>query len=241
MLMPWLSFGLAAIFFWFLGRTLKLPKQTTGALTVAGGLGNTSFIGLPMIEAFYNGSWTSTGIMISQLGTYLVLGTVGIVVICRYSDASASRLDIAKRIATFPPLIAVLTAGALVGMEYPVWADNLLIRLGDTLTPLALVSVGLQLRAGLLRGNAIVAAIGLGYKLVLAPVLIALVYVVGLHLRGEMTQVVLFEAAMPPQIGSAIVAMQYGLNAELITLMIGIGTVLCFLTLPVVFYLFRAV
>lgn len=37
---------------------------------------------------------------------------------------------------------------------------------------------------------------------------------------------------MGPQIGGAIVAMQYGLNASLITLMVGVGIALSFLTLP---------
>jgi predicted permease len=42
-----------------------------------------------------------------------------------------------------------------------------------------------------------------------------------------------FEAAMPPQIGGSIVAIQYGLDARLISLMVGVGTVAAFLTLPV--------
>jgi hypothetical protein len=37
---------------------------------------------------------------------------------------------------------------------------------------------------------------------------------------------------MGPQIGGAIVAMQYGLSPSLITLMVGIGIALSFLTLP---------
>jgi hypothetical protein len=37
---------------------------------------------------------------------------------------------------------------------------------------------------------------------------------------------------MPPQLGGSIVAIQYGLDANLISLMVGIGTVAAFLTLP---------
>ena len=42
---------------------------------------------------------------------------------------------------------------------------------------------------------------------------------------------------MAPQIGGAIVAMQYGLDASLITLMVGLGTILSFLTVPMWWYL----
>jgi predicted permease len=48
--------------------------------------------------------------------------------------------------------------------------------------------------------------------------------------------VTIFEAAMGPQIGGAIVAMQYGLSASLITLMVGVGIALSFLTLPLWYF-----
>ena len=240
-LMPWASFVFSVVLFWFIGRALGLPRTTIGALTIACGLGNTSFIGLPMIEAFYGASGMWIGLVIGQLGTYLVLSTVGILVICLYSEASVSRWEIARRIGTFPPLLALVAAFALRSWIYPVWVESALGHLGETLTPLALVSVGLQLRPRLLRGNGFAVALGLGYKLVLAPVLIALVYVGMLDLHGLTVRITVFEAAMPPQIGSAIVAMQYGLAPELITLLVGSGTVLCFFTLPVVSYLLRAV
>ena len=74
---------------------------------------------------------------------------------------------------------------------------------------------------------------GLGYKLIVAPLLILVLYAGLIGLRGRTTEVTLFEAAMPPQIGGSIVAIQYGLDARLISLMVGIGAVAAFLTLPV--------
>jgi malate permease and related proteins len=231
-LMPWLLFMASAALFWMVGSTLRLPRTTTGALAVVGGLGNTSFIGLPMIESFYGSSGMPIGIIIDQLGTYLVLSTIGILTICYYSEVAVSPRELAKRIATFPPLIALVLAAALMPVSYPEWVASVLSRLGGTLAPLALVSVGLQLRLGALRGNRGPLAMGLGYKLVLAPLLVTLVYVGFIGLSGPTTQITLFESAMAPQIGGAIVATQYGLNAQLISWMVGIGTMLSFVTLP---------
>lgn len=230
--MPWLLFAASAVVFWGVGRALGLPRGTVGALAVVGGLGNTSFMGLPMIEAFYGAPGMSTGIVIDQLGTYLVLSTVGIMLICFYSEGTITSREMARRIATFPPLIALVVAIALMPVTYPAWASSVLARLGGTLAPLALVSVGLQLKLGDLPGNRASLAMGVGYKLVLGPLLILLVYAGGLGLSGPITRVTLFEAAMAPQIGGAIVASQYGLNAPLISLMVGVGTVLSFVTLP---------
>jgi predicted permease len=231
--MPWLLFMASAALFWMIGSALRLPRTTTGALAVVGGLGNTSFIGLPMIESFYGSYGMPIGIIIDQLGTYLVLSTIGILTICYYSEAAVSPRELAKRIATFPPLIALALAAAFMPFTYPAWVVSVLSRLGGTLAPLALVSVGLQLRLGALRGNQGPLAMGLGYKLVLAPLLVTLVYAGFFGLRGPTTQITLFEAAMAPQIGGAIVATQYGLNAQLISLMVGVGTMLSFVTLPV--------
>ncbi len=73
---------------------------------------------------------------------------------------------------------------------------------------------------------------GLGYKLLLAPLMILALYAGMIGLRGQTTEVTMFEAAMPPMLGGSIVAIQYGLNAKLISLMVGVGTVAAFLTLP---------
>jgi len=238
--MPWVLFALSVPVFVVLGRAMQFPPGVTGALIITAGLANTSFVGLPMIETFYGVKNLSTGILIDQLGTYLVLSTLGITVACIYSSGAASWREIAQRIVTFPPLIALVLALALSPVAYPAWLAGMFHRLGDTLAPLALVSVGLQLRLDQLSGNraplglglGFKLVLGLGFKLVLGPLLIALVYFGALSWGGETSRVTIFESAMGPMIGGAIVAIQYGLSSSLITLMVGVGIALSFLTLP---------
>ena len=76
------------------------------------GLGNTSFVGVPMIETFYGAHEMSIGILIGQLGTYLVLSTLGIAVAALYSSKAASGGEILKRITGSPPFIALFVAVA---------------------------------------------------------------------------------------------------------------------------------
>ena len=76
--------------------------------------------------------------------------------------------------------------------------------------------------------------LGLLFKLILGPLLITLVLVKFMGANGPITQVIIFEAAMAPQIGAAIVAMEHKLDPPLVTLMVGIGIPLSFLTLPLV-------
>ncbi|MEI7843661.1 MAG: AEC family transporter [Gallionellaceae bacterium] len=230
-LMAWLVFGLSAGFFWLIGRWLQLPRSTVGALILVGGLGNTSFFGLPMVEAFYGKEWLATAIIADQLGSFFVLSILGITVAGIYSSGRPTVAEIAKRIALFPPFIALLISVLLIPVEYAPWFTTLLKRLGDTLAPLALVSVGFQLRLGHLSGNLRNLAIGLGFKMLLAPALIYLLYVQMLGASGKPIQVTLFEAAMPPMITAAIVATEHNLDPELANLMVAIGLIVSFFTL----------
>ena len=75
----------------------------------------------------------------------------------------------------------------------------------------------------------------------IALVLLAVIYLKLLGATGTIAHVTLFEAAMGPQIGGAIVATQYGLDPPLVTLMVGIGSVAAFLTLPLWWYALQAV
>src|SRR5512142_1244936 len=113
-LMAWLVFGLSAGFFWFVGRWLHLPRATVGALTVVGGLGNTSFFGLPMVEAFYGKAGLGTAIVADQLGSFFALSVLGITVAGIYSSGRPTAAEIAKRIALFPPFISLVIALALI-------------------------------------------------------------------------------------------------------------------------------
>jgi predicted permease len=172
-MMPWIMFGLGCAFFWLVGRALGFSPATTGGLMLTGGLANTSFIGLPMIEAFYGAKFLGLGILIDQVGSYLVLSTVGIVVASIYSSGQGvDAKAIIRRIALFVPFQAFVLALVLMPFAYPAWLDELLKRLGATLIPLALVSVGYQLRLSAVRGKATALVTGLFFKLALAPALI---------------------------------------------------------------------
>jgi predicted permease len=240
-LMPWLVFGLSAGFFVLIGRWLKLPRATVGALILVGGLGNTSFFGLPMVEAFYGQSGLSTAIIADQLGSFFALSVLGITVAGFYSSGRPTLQQIFKRIVLFPPFISLIIALLLIPIEYAGWFTVLLKRLGDTLAPLALLSVGLQLRMGHIAEHRRNLALGLGFKLVLAPLAILLLYVPLLGAHGQAIQVTLFEAAMPSMITAAIVATEHDLDPPLANLMVAIGLILAFFTLTAWWWLMRGV
>lgn len=233
-LMAWILFGIGCGFFFVAGRILRFSPATTGGLMLTGGLANTSFIGLPMIQTFYGADHLGLGILIDQVGSYFVLSTLGILVASYYSAGHAvSARTILRKILLFTPFQAFVLALVLMPVAYPPWLDGVFKQLGATLVPIALVSVGYQLHLSQVRGKALPLGVGLAFKLAIAPALILLLFAGLLAERGETLQVTIFEAAMPPMIGASIVAMEHELDPPLLTLMVGIGIPLAFVTLPV--------
>jgi malate permease and related proteins len=233
-LMAWVMFAIGYLAFWFVGRVFGLSGTTTGALTLTAGMANTSFVGLPMIDTFYGPHYLGLGILIDQVGSYFVLSTLGILTASLYASGGATICirAVLRKIVLFVPFQAFVLALLLIPFEYPSWFDELLKRLGATLVPLALVSVGYQLQLSQLRGKASALSLGLAFKLVIAPAVILFLFAGLMRDNWQALSVTVFEAAMGPMIGASIVAMDHGLDPPLVTLMVGVGIPLSFLTLP---------
>lgn len=229
--MPWLYFAFAAAMIVVMGRQFNWPRSVVGCLLLTAGMGNTSFVGLPMIEAFYGADAIGIGLIADQAGSFMVLSTLGLMTATRYSSGDLTATAMVRRIVSFPPFLCAIVALATQSVEIPAVVRSVLERLGQTLTPLALISVGMQLQLTSLNDTLHPLSVGLILKLLVLPALMLLIYAVLFNIRGLVLQVTIFEAAMPPMITGGIIAMEYKLEPKLAALIVGIGIPLSFLTL----------
>lgn len=228
----WVTFFGAWLLFAVLGRLFGWSRSRIGALTLVCGLGNTSFMGYPMVQAMHGQPGLALAVVSDQLGCFPLLAAGGIVVASLYSGRQPSVALVVRRIATFPAFIALLV-GVVAGLAggWPEALDHLFLQLGQTLTPLALFSVGLQFKLHLHRDQLGALSSGLAWKLALAPLagwgLGMLAGVTGLTLVVGVLQ-----AAMAPMISAAILADQYELEPRLANTVLGAGIVLSLATVP---------
>lgn len=229
----WVTFLGSMTFFLVLQRLFGWSRKLTGCLIVVAGLGNTAFIGFPVIEALYGKPGLTTAVLIDQPGTFLVLSTLGVGVSAWYSRGGTTLRDLVLKIIRFPPFIAFVSSllMALSGLHFNAEVKDMLWRIGATVSPVALVSVGLQLKVERRSEHWGALAIGLVFKLLLAPALIFVLYGILAGKRDVATAICVMEAAMAPMITGAIVAGSYGLKPKLANMMIGIGIPLSGLTL----------
>jgi predicted permease len=113
---------------------------------------------------------------------------------------------------------------------------EILERLAGILTPMALISVGLQLRWDAITGELRYLSVGLFYKLLLAPGLIFSLYLL-FGVEKKIFNISVIEAGMAPMITSSILAMTHGLRPKLAGVMLGVGVPLSFLTLSFWYWL----
>ena len=223
----WATFLGALIFFSVLGRWLHWTRGTVGALTLTAGLGNTAFMGFAMIESLRGKDHLGAALIADQLGSFLALSTGGVMVAAYCGGGRVSAAQIAKKVFTFPPLLALLAGFAVrAAGGWPPVVETVLHRIGDTLVPLALFSVGLQLKlARSEAGLGIPLIAGLGWKLLLAP---ALVMVTGLLMgvKGPAFTAGVLQAAMAPMITAGILAESWNLNNPLTQRIVGLGIAL---------------
>lgn len=239
----WIGFILSYFFFSILGKQLGWSRSLTGCLILMGGLGNTSFVGFPMIEAAYGKEAIKTGILVDQPGSFLVLSTLAIIVATRYSRGATNYGQIFRKILLFPPFIGFVMACTLniFHFDFPETLQSVFLKLGNTVTPIALVSVGMQLTFEKKSKHWFFLALGLFFKLILTPLFFYILYSRILGGTGFEVKVSLLESAMAPMITAAIVASSYGLKPKLSTMMIGFGIPISFVTVLFWYFIFQTI
>ena len=106
----WLNIFLALAFFSVLAKKFHWSKSFTGALIMCAGFGNTSFVGIPVIQSLFGENGLKTVMLVDQPGSFVALSTVGIAVVNYYSGTKNSVAEIFNKIIRFPPFIAFSVA-----------------------------------------------------------------------------------------------------------------------------------
>jgi len=242
---PWLLLLVSVPLVLAASRALRLSREATGALLLCVPVGNTSFLGYPMVGALLGEPAVRLAVVYDQLGSFLIVATWGTIVAARYGSASvpgraapgvssalslrSSVRTLARRVVLFPPFVAL--AIALLPWHLPPSADPILKRVGDALVPVAMFTVGLKLELGLGARDIAATAMGLAIKMGALP-LIALGLAVALHAQGDALRVVTLESAMPPMITAGAMAMSAQLRPRLAAALVGYGILAAIAILP---------
>ncbi|MFV0186866.1 AEC family transporter [Empedobacter falsenii] len=235
MLFPILSTVVIAVgslfYMKFYSKAKGYSERSQRSLELASGYSNTSFIGFPLISAFYGEQYLSIAIICDQT-MFLCLSTIGIVSALKGGSNGSGTISssfILKRLFTFPPFLGCISALILSQFVDLSPAEPFFDKLAATVGPLALFSVGLQLKFNGWRKLWSQISMSMVYKLMIAPAVVMLLALV-IGIKGDVAKISIFEAAMPTLVTSSIIAEQFKLNTKLTNLIIGISIIVGFFT-----------
>jgi len=237
----WLVYLFSFLFFYAVSNWQGFDRKTMAALIMTGGIGSTSFVGFPIFELFYGKEGLEIGIIMSIAGTIVVCMTLGIATGSWLATSNPSVKKLIKNIVRFPPFIAFLIAIALNVMAYqhhPL-TKEILQKISSPYSIIALMTIGLQIDFSLPKGQRKPLALGLLYKLILAPFIIYFLMTNFTNASKIIIEITVLGAAIGSMNLIAIIASQMNLNPPLASKMVAIGIPISIFTLLLIQLFFQ--
>ena len=214
----------------FYSKLKGYSNRSRSTLFLISGYSNTSFVGFPLVTAFFGEEYLSIAILCDQT-MFFTLSTLGIITSLK-GGSKENAVDakyIVKRLFTFPPFIACLSALVFSQFINFDFAEPFFNKMAATVAPLALFSIGLQLKFNGWTKLIPQLSLAMLYKLIFAPLLVLLA-ALALNIDHDIAKITIFEAAMPTLVTASIIAEQFRLNTKLTNLTIGMSIIIGFLT-----------
>ena len=226
----WGLFALAIVLVAIAIIVFHLQRRTGGAVLLAIGVGSTAG-SLPFIESYCGAHCIPPAIVLSVLGGALAFSILGVAASCVISQGRVCVATIVRRVATFPPLIALVAGLLIPDALLPRFVQVAAHDLGATLSPIAIVAAGMHLRLPSRQRLAPIAA-ALTFKLALAPAAVLLGLLLSGSGVGSFGKLLVLLAAMPPLLSSVAIAREYQFEAELSGELAAFGASIALITMP---------
>ncbi|MBM4208348.1 MAG: AEC family transporter [Gammaproteobacteria bacterium] len=233
-------FGMAC--YWLVGRLFAFDRRCLGAMILAAGFPNTTYLGLPVLEQTF-GSWArSVVIQIDLFAVSPLLYTLGIAMVRYYgTDTSAARQPWWSFL-NAPPFWAAGIAVLLnrSGMIFPDWLAGTFRLMSSAVVPLMLFSLGLALNLQVVRVRSVPYIVPvIVIKMLLMP-LFAIFLVAYLTLPDQHKAAAVLDLSMPSMVIGIVLCDRYQLDSSLYAMAVTVTTVLSLIALPIWFRLIVA-
>lgn len=231
-LAAWACVALAAGSVLVGARRFGWGRPTVGALLLVTALGNTTFLGLPMVESLLGKPELARALAFDQLGSFFGLAVYGSFIAARFGHGDTGWRPVVDRLIRFPPFIAVVLSFGLRAAALPVGLDDALGDVGRMVSPLAMLALGLRFRVAASAHGRQAAMWCLGTKMVVLPLTVLATAIVVGGTRDPAWRASVLEAGMPPMVTAGVVAARAGLDEELATTVVGVGLLLALISIP---------
>lgn len=233
----WLIFMFMAIIFFNLflsycvGKMMRLNRVTLATFMIMATFGNTSFIGFSYIDAFYGQDYIVYGVIYDIFGSFLLLVSVGMIIITWGSGRKNSILNISKSIFLFPPMIIFFITIFAKNFEVPKFIIYTSQNLGSTLVPIAMIAIGMKLELKHIFSRLHIVTVAVVLKMLIVPIIILFIFKYFYGIDETWVKVTLIEVAMPPMTMAAVLAIKGGLDEKIAINSLVLGVIVSLFTI----------
>ena len=233
----WLIFMFMAIIFFNLflsycvGKIMRLNRVTLATFMIMATFGNTSFIGFSYIDAFYGQDYIVYGVIYDIFGSFLLLVSVGMIIITWGSGRKNSILNISKSIFLFPPMIIFFVTIFAKNFEVPKFIIYTSQNLGSTLVPIAMIAIGMKLELKYIFSRLHIVTVAVVLKMLIVPIIILFTFKYFYGVDETWVKVTLIEVAMPPMTMAAVLAIKGGLDEKIVINSLVLGVIVSLFTI----------
>ncbi|MGJ0330949.1 AEC family transporter [Aliarcobacter cryaerophilus] len=233
----WLIFMFMAIIFFNLflsycvGKILRLNRVALATFMIMATFGNTSFIGFSYIDAFYGQDYIVYGVIYDIFGSFLLLVSVGMIIITWGSGRKNSILNISKSIFLFPPMIIFFITIFAKNFEVPKFIIYTSQNLGSTLVPIAMIAIGMKLELKHIFSRLHIVTVAVVLKMLIVPIIILFTFKYFYGVDETWVKVTLIEVAMPPMTMAAVLAIKGGLDEKIAINSLVLGVIVSLFTI----------
>lgn len=233
----WLIFMFMAIIFFNLflsycvGKMMRLNRVSLATFMIMATFGNTSFIGFSYIDAFYGQDYIVYGVIYDIFGSFLLLVSVGMIIITWGSGRKNSILNISKSIFLFPPMIIFFITIFAKNFEVPKFIIYTSQNLGSTLVPIAMIAIGMKLELKHIFSRLHIVTVAVVLKMLIVPIIILFIFKYFYGVDETWVKVTLIEVAMPPMTMAAVLAIKGGLDEKIAINSLVLGVIVSLFTI----------
>ena len=233
----WLILMFMAIIFFNLflsytiGKMMRLSRVTLATFMIMATFGNTSFIGFSYIDAFYGQDYIVYGVIYDIFGSFLLLVSVGMIIITWGSGRKNSILNISKSIFLFPPMIMFIITIFAKNFEIPKFLIYTSTNLGATLVPIAMIAIGMKLELKHIFTKLHIVTVAVVLKMLIIPIIVLFVFKYFYGIDETWVKVTIIEVAMPPMTMAAVLAIKGGLDEKIAINSLVLGVIVSLFTI----------
>ena len=227
---------MAIIFFnlflsYCLGKMMRLNRVSLATFMIMTTFGNTSFIGFSYIDAFYGQDYIVYGVIYDIFGSFLLLVSVGMIIITWGSGRKNSILNISKSIFLFPQMIIFFITIFAKNFEVPKFIIYTSQNLGSTLVPIAMIAIGMKLELKHIFSRLHIVTVAVVLKMLIVPIIILFTFKYFYGVDETWVKVTLIEVAMPPMTMAAVLAIKGGLDEKIAINSLVLGVIVSLFTI----------